>query len=129
MFVAEGRVRELVEIYFFLCIPRYLIARYLQIPTDCLKEEKDSIIEKLKERAVREPCCGQTAVVERRGVLVPKSEVIVHAIITNIIEYGGSLEASSLSNGLLKRRNEGLIDGGICWKRTKGRKRTSRHRR
>ncbi|XP_041996275.1 NAD-dependent protein deacetylase SRT1-like [Salvia splendens] len=100
-----------------------------EIPTDSLKEEKDSIIEKLKERAVREACCGQTAVVERRGILVPKSEVIVHAIITNIILYGDSLEASSLSNGLLKRRNEGLMDSGICWKRTKGRKRTSRHRR
>ncbi|KAL1534101.1 ditrans,polycis-polyprenyl diphosphate synthase [Salvia divinorum] len=100
-----------------------------EISTDCLKEDKDSIIEKLKERAVRESCCGQTVVVERRGTLVPKSEVTVHAIITNIIEYGGSLGASSLSNGLLKRRNEGLIDSGICWKRTKARKRTSRHKR
>lgn len=96
-----------------------------QVPIDCLKEDKDSIIENLKQLAVREePHCGQTAVVERRAILVPKSEVIVYAIVTNIIEYVASFEA----NDSLKRRNEGLLDSGISWKRTKARKRTSRSR-
>ncbi|KAH6778612.1 sirtuin 1 [Perilla frutescens var. frutescens] len=103
-----------------------------EIPTDCPEEDKDSITQKLKDRAVKEPCCGQTAVVERRAILVPKSEVVVYAIVTNIVEYGGSSgssEVSSLSDGSLKRRNECLLDCGMSWKQTKARKRTSRHRR
>ncbi|KAL2245220.1 UNVERIFIED_CONTAM: NAD-dependent protein deacetylase SRT1 [Sesamum indicum] len=90
-----------------------------------VKEERDSIIQKLKDRAIKDPCCGQTAVVERRAILVPKSEVIVHAIVTNIIEYGsssGDSEASSLGNVSLKRKHEVKLDSGISWKRTKARK-------
>ncbi|KAK6149414.1 hypothetical protein DH2020_016939 [Rehmannia glutinosa] len=103
-----------------------------EVSTDCLKEDKDSIIQDLKDRAIKEPCCRQTAVVERRAILVPKGEVIVHAIVTNIIEYGSSSlesKASSPSNGSVKRRNEGLLDAGISWKRRKARKHNSRHRR
>lgn len=104
-----------------------LIECSLQIPSGCVEEDKESIIEKLKEGAVKEACCGQTAVVERKAVLVPKSEAIVHAIVTNIIEYGVSLGEYEVPS--LKRRNEGLLDSGMSWKRTKARKRSSRHRR
>lgn len=104
-----------------------LIEFSLQTPSGCLEEDKESIIQKLKERAVKEACCGQTAVVERKAALVPKSEAIVHAIVTNIIEYGVSLGEYEASP--LKRRNEGLLDSGMSWKRTKARKRSSRHRR
>ncbi|XP_011095543.1 NAD-dependent protein deacetylase SRT1 isoform X1 [Sesamum indicum] len=103
-----------------------------EVSTDVVKEERDSIIQKLKDRAIKDPCCGQTAVVERRAILVPKSEVIVHAIVTNIIEYGsssGDSEASSLGNVSLKRKHEVKLDSGISWKRTKARKQNSRHRR
>ncbi|GFP99893.1 NAD-dependent protein deacetylase srt1 [Phtheirospermum japonicum] len=105
-----------------------------EISADCLKEDKDSVIQDLKERAMKEPCYGQTAVVERRAILVPKSEVIVHAIVTNVIEYDGSSSEckaySPPSNiGAVKRRNEGLLDVGISWMRTKARKRNFRHRR
>ncbi|KAG8365155.1 hypothetical protein BUALT_Bualt18G0074900 [Buddleja alternifolia] len=103
-----------------------------EIPTESLKEDKDSIIQNLKDRVIKDPSCGQTAIVERRAVLVPKSDIIVHAIATNITEYGsssGAFEASSLSNGTLKRRNESSFDSGISWTRTKARKKNSRHRR
>ncbi|KAL8462236.1 hypothetical protein ACS0TY_033330 [Phlomoides rotata] len=103
-----------------------------EIATDYLKEDKDSIIQKLKDRAIKEPSCGQTEVVERKAILVPKSEVIVYAIVTNIIEYENSVvpfEASSLSSCSLKRRNESLLGGGMSWKRTKVRNHITRHRK
>ncbi|KAL7088095.1 hypothetical protein ACP275_13G108200 [Erythranthe tilingii] len=104
------------------------------ISTESSKEEKDSIIQNLKDRAMKDPCCGQTALVERRAVLVPKSETIAYAIVTNIIEYESSsfeLEASSppSNTGSFKRRNEGMLDSGVSWKRTKARKHNSRRRR
>ncbi|CAA0832467.1 NAD-dependent protein deacetylase SRT1 [Striga hermonthica] len=102
-----------------------------EISTDCLIEDKDSIIQDLKERAMKEPYYGRTAVVEKWAVLVPKSEVSVHAIVTNVIEYEtpSEFKAPPPSNGPLKRQHEGLLDAGISWMRTKARKRVTRHRR
>ncbi|XP_051126070.1 NAD-dependent protein deacetylase SRT1 [Andrographis paniculata] len=104
-----------------------------EIPTDCSKEDKNSIISRLKDQAIHDASCGQTAVVERLSLLVPKSEISVHAIVTNIIEYSilpGEQEVSSLTNtSTHKRRNESPFDSGISWKRTKARKPRSRHKR
>lgn len=102
-----------------------------EIPTERLNEDMDSIIHNLKRKAIEDQCCGQTTVVERQVVLVPKSNIIVHAIVTNITGYGSSseaTEASSITDGLLKRRDEFKFDCGISWKRTKARKHHHRHR-
>ncbi|PPD91760.1 hypothetical protein GOBAR_DD11299 [Gossypium barbadense] len=62
--------------------------------------------------------CGQNAVVERKIVLVPKSETIVHAIITNVKTFD-----YQLSNGDMKPIKEGLNGLKTTRKqRSKGRK-------
>ncbi|KAL6570860.1 ditrans,polycis-polyprenyl diphosphate synthase [Orobanche gracilis] len=100
-----------------------------EISTDRLKDDKDSIIQELKDRAIKETCYGQTAAVEKRTILVPKSEVIVQAVVTNVIQYGSSRASPTSNSSLIKRQNEGLLDAGISWKRTKARKHNSRHGR
>ncbi|TYI56434.1 hypothetical protein E1A91_D11G210000v1 [Gossypium mustelinum] len=47
--------------------------------------------------------CGQNAVVERKTVLVPKSETIVHAIVRNVKTFD-----YQLSNGDMKPIKKGL---------------------
>lgn len=102
----------------------------MQISTDTFEEDnKDSIIQNLKDQAMNEPCCGQTAMVDRKAILVPKSEQIAYALVTNVIEYQSSSEAPSLSNDSLKRLNEGMLESGMSWKRTKARRHNSRRRR
>ncbi|KAA8523543.1 hypothetical protein F0562_009966 [Nyssa sinensis] len=81
------------------------------VSTDCFKHDKDAMIQKLRDRAIQNPCCGQNAVIERKATVAPKSEITVYAIVTTIVGYEKSyktFEASPLSNGTLKRRNEGL---------------------
>ncbi|CAK9148870.1 unnamed protein product [Ilex paraguariensis] len=101
-----------------------------QASADFLKHDKDSIFQKLKDEAIQDPCCGQNAVVERKATLVPKSEVIVHAIVTNIVGYERPPKATTLSNGTLKRKNEDVSDIETSQKRSKGQrsKRRRKHR-
>uniref|UniRef100_A0A5B7A865 NAD-dependent protein deacetylase SRT1 n=2 Tax=Davidia involucrata TaxID=16924 RepID=A0A5B7A865_DAVIN len=110
------------------------------VSTDCIKHDKDAIIQKLRDRAIQDPCCGQNAVIERKATVSPKSEVTVYAIVTTIVGYGKTskaFEVAPLSNGTLKRRNEG-INGietprkrrrGPPRKRRKGLKHKLDHRR
>lgn len=103
-----------------------------EIPIKFLLDEKDSIIQTLKNQAMNDPSsCGQTAVVERMSMLVPKSDATVHAIVTNVIQYSSSSsgEEEALNNGVLKRRSECAFDSGITWKRTKARNHRSRPKR
>ncbi|KAK9268720.1 hypothetical protein L1049_000481 [Liquidambar formosana] len=102
-----------------------------KVSTNNFNRDEDAIIRRLKDEAVRDACCGQNAIVERKTVLAPKSEVTVYAIVTNIVRYhktSKAFEATSVCNGdAVKRRNEGV--NGIevlSWKRLKGRKRKSR---
>ncbi|MFQ6650900.1 hypothetical protein Gotur_022108 [Gossypium turneri] len=62
--------------------------------------------------------CGQNAVVERKSVLVPKSETIVHVIVTNVKTFD-----YQLSNSDMKPIKEGLNGLKTTRKqRSKGRK-------
>lgn len=83
----------------------------VQASTDCFNNDKDAIIQRLKDTAIQDACSGQNAVVERIAILAPKTEVIVYAIVTNIVGYSKSFkafEAAYVSNGdLVKRRKEG----------------------
>ncbi|KAK2967289.1 hypothetical protein RJ640_004855 [Escallonia rubra] len=100
-----------------------------KVSTDSFKRDTDSILQKLKEKAIQDPCCGQTAIVERDVIMAPKSELMVHAIVTNVLEYDTSCkasEASPLSNGALKRRNGVLNELKTSWKRRKVRNHKSR---
>ncbi|KAK3013168.1 hypothetical protein RJ639_007887 [Escallonia herrerae] len=91
-----------------------------KVSTDSFKHDTDSIFQKLKEKAIQDPCCGQTAIIDRNVIMAPKSELMVHAIVTNVLEYDTSCkasEASPLSNGALKRRNGVLNELKTSWKR------------
>lgn len=92
----------------------------VQISADAFKDDKNSILQNLRESAIVDPTCGQTAVIEKKVIMVPKSEVMVHAIVTNIVKFDRSF--GDLSNGSFKRKYE-CINGIIpSRKRSNGRK-------
>ncbi|PHT43988.1 hypothetical protein CQW23_18013 [Capsicum baccatum] len=90
-----------------------------KMSADEFKDDKDSILQNLRDSAITDPSCGQTAVVEK-VIMVPKSEVMVHAVVTNIVKFDRSY--GDLSNGSCKRKYEcfnGIIPSR---KRSNGRK-------
>lgn len=97
-----------------------------KVPTDCFDLEKESTFQKLRETAIKESCCGQNAVIERKDILSPASEVTIYATATNIVRYDKATKPSepdALSNGSVKRRTEKGIE--TSRKRPKGHKRKS----
>ncbi|KAB1215098.1 NAD-dependent protein deacetylase SRT1 [Morella rubra] len=97
-----------------------------KVSTDCFNLEKDAMLQKLRDMAIRDLCCGLSAVTERNTTLTPKSEVTVYAIVTNLVQHAKTAKAlaDSLSNGDVKRRS---VNGtGTSRKRSKGHKRKSR---
>ncbi|KAG6689983.1 hypothetical protein I3842_11G200900 [Carya illinoinensis] len=99
-----------------------------KVSTDCLNLEKDVILQKLRDTAMQDLCCGLNAVVERKATLTPKSEATVYAIVTNIFQHNKTSKASadSVCNGDVKRQKEGVNGTGTSGKRSKGRKRKPR---
>ncbi|KAG9159966.1 hypothetical protein Leryth_005710 [Lithospermum erythrorhizon] len=97
-----------------------------EVPIVTLKNEKDSIFEKLRRRAINNPFCGQTAVVERKPKLVSRNEVIVYALVTNIrwYESANDFEGGIMCNGNMKRVK--LVKGG--WGTSRKRSKGSVHR-
>ncbi|XP_012464245.1 NAD-dependent protein deacetylase SRT1 isoform X1 [Gossypium raimondii] len=86
------------------------------------KLDKNATLEKMRDAAIEDSKCGQNAVVERKTVLVPKSEATVHAIVTNVKTFD-----YQLSNGDMKPIKEGLNGLKTTRKqRSKGRKRKTR---
>lgn len=84
------------------------------------------MLQKLRDMAIRDLCCGLSAVTERNTTLTPKSEVTVCAIVTNLVQHAKTAKAlaDSLSNGDVKRRS---VNGtGTSRKRSRGHKRKSR---
>ncbi|CAL5342277.1 unnamed protein product [Camellia sinensis] len=67
-----------------------------QAQLDSLNHDKNVVIQKLKDAAIQDQCCGQVSVVERKICSYPKKETTVHAIATSLIGYGGSLPSSQL---------------------------------
>ncbi|CAB4278218.1 unnamed protein product [Prunus armeniaca] len=99
-----------------------------KVSRDCFELDKDAILQKLRHTAIQESCCGQNAVVERNALLTPKTDVIVYAIVTNVIRYKKTteaLEADSLSNGV-KRRRESANGTETSRKRSKVHRRKPR---
>ncbi|XP_016678673.1 probable microtubule-binding protein TANGLED isoform X1 [Gossypium hirsutum] len=88
-------------------------------PKTPLTEHRKQIYQFLKSLMEKDDSkCRQNAVVERKTVLVPKSETIVHAIVTNVKTFD-----YQLSNGDMKPIKEGLNGLKTTRKqRSKGRK-------
>lgn len=101
----------------------------MQVSTDCFNFDKDVVFQKLSAKAIEESKCGQTAVIERKTILTPKSDITVHAIVTNVIQYSETCKAFSdfLTNGDLKNNVSSINGTGSSRKRSKGsKKRKSR---
>ncbi|CAK7324497.1 unnamed protein product [Dovyalis caffra] len=93
----------------------------LKVSTDCFNLEKDSTIQNLKQKAIQDLCCGQNAQIERKVILEPKTEVAIHAIVTNIKAF----DFDSWRNGDVKHPR-GVNGIETSRKRSNGRKRKSR---
>ncbi|KAF7831269.1 NAD-dependent protein deacetylase SRT1 [Senna tora] len=78
-----------------------------KVSTDCFNFDKDVVFQKLRDKAVVEPKCGQNAVIERKAILTPRSDHTVYAIVTNVVQYS----KSCLSNGDLRKRLGSSING------------------
>lgn len=79
----------------------------LQASPDCFNFDKDVIFQKLRDKAVVASKCGQNAVVERKTILTPRSDVTTYAIVTNVVHYSKTSKPvlpDSLSNGDHKKR-------------------------
>lgn len=79
-----------------------------EVSADHFKLDKDAILQKLRDTATDESCCGQNAVVERNFITSPKTDVTVYAIVTNVVTYKKISEAvlaDSLSNGIKRRKD------------------------
>ncbi|MCE3051196.1 ditrans,polycis-polyprenyl diphosphate synthase [Datura stramonium] len=84
--VAVGIIEARTQFYLAMFVEH---ARYiLLISADVFKDDKDSILQNLRESAITDSSCGQIAVIEKKVIMVPKSEVMVHAIVTNIVKFG-----------------------------------------
>ncbi|KAA8526626.1 hypothetical protein F0562_008171 [Nyssa sinensis] len=66
-------------------------------PTESIKQDKNVVIQKLRETAIQDQCCGQFSIVEKKILSVPKKEITVYAIATNIVRYSGFDASSGLS--------------------------------
>ncbi|XP_019196857.1 PREDICTED: NAD-dependent protein deacetylase SRT1 [Ipomoea nil] len=103
------------------------VSAEIKIPVDFMvsvnniKEDNNVIFDKLREEAIADPSCGQTALIEREAIMVPKTEVLVHAIVTNIVKFETTAQGSS--NGLKRKHGCSSINGTIpSRKRSNGRK-------
>ncbi|KAJ4835093.1 ditrans,polycis-polyprenyl diphosphate synthase [Turnera subulata] len=99
----------------------------INIPFDFLDStdndiDKDAALNELREKATQDLCCGQNAVIERKAISSPRTEVTTCAIVTNIKTF----QSDSLSNGDVKRLRGTLNGSGTSRKRSNGRKRKSR---
>ena len=108
---------------------RQIIPISLQVSIDCFNPDKDAVLQRLRDTAIQDLCCGQNAVIERTAFLMPKSEVTVYAIVTNIVQYikSSNVLADSLSNGNVKRQRESVNGTGTSRKRSKVHRRKSRY--
>lgn len=104
-----------------------ILSSLMQVSTDYFEGDKNSIFQRLRDRAMEDPSCGQTALIKKKGILVPKSEIMVHAIVTNIIHFKQSsseaLKDHHPLNSMLKRRTgEDAKEMNISRKRSRSRR-------
>ncbi|KAJ4725289.1 NAD-dependent protein like [Melia azedarach] len=93
-----------------------------KVATKCFELDKEAVFQKLRETAIQDFRCGGNAVIERKAISSPKSDVTVYAIVTNIKAF----ESQSVSNGDLKCRKESVNGTETSQKRLNSRKRKSR---
>lgn len=65
-----------------------------QEEADNISHDKDTIVQKLRNAAIQNQCCGQVSLVERKIRLTPRTDIFVGAIATNIVWYCNFPEGS-----------------------------------
>lgn len=89
--------------------------------------DKEVVFQKLRTRALEDPSCGQKAIIERRVMSSPRREVLVYALVTNVIGFGKAskpLEAAFKTNGDLPKREIGFT----CWQIPRKRRKHLSHK-
>ena len=102
----------------------------VQVSADSLNLDKEVVFRRLRDEAVQDFFCGKNAVIERKSIPFPKSEVTVYATVTNVIRYTQDLKTlaiDSLSNGDMKRQLASVNGSAISRKRSRRPKRKSRY--
>ncbi|GKV19361.1 hypothetical protein SLEP1_g29637 [Rubroshorea leprosula] len=88
--------------------------------SECFKHDKDVIFQKLRDMAVQGSCSGQTEVIERKATLSPKTEITVHAIVTNVKAF--DYHSSNGDVKAVKLQKESMNGSGTSRKRSRKRK-------
>lgn len=113
---------------FILRRPLINIVPYIvQLSPNSINCDKEVVFQKLKTRALEDPSCGQKAIIERRVMSSPRREVLVYALITNVIGFGKAskpLEAAFKTNGDLPKREIGFT----CWQIPRKRRKHLNHK-
>lgn len=55
--------------------------------------KKEMVVQKLKDVAVEEQCCGQVLVIDRKSIPGEKRETSTYAVATSLVRYDGSEQA------------------------------------
>ncbi|CAI9088220.1 OLC1v1022497C1 [Oldenlandia corymbosa var. corymbosa] len=106
----------------------------IKIPVDFMVSPKsfegdqDLIFERLRDKAKKNPFCGQTALLQRKSITGPMESVVaVYAIVTNFVYFFRSAAEPAVernmplsSCSILKRNNEDERDSKTSVKRSKG---------
>lgn len=95
-----------------------------KVSTHCFNYDKDAILQKLRDTATGDPCCGRHEVIEKKPVPDPRSEATVYAIVTNVLQYNKTAPESNGS--VMKGRLGGLNGIETSWKRSRSGKRKPR---
>ncbi|GAV68817.1 SIR2 domain-containing protein [Cephalotus follicularis] len=93
----------------------------LQVSSESYNVDNDAALDKLRDTAVQHLSCGQNAVIRRKVIFDPRTEVSVYAIVTNVKAF----ESHSQSNGDIKPRKEMMNAMVTSRKRSNARKRKS----
>ncbi|XP_057431257.1 NAD-dependent protein deacetylase SRT1-like [Lotus japonicus] len=95
-----------------------------KVSNDCINFDKDVIFQKLRDKAIRKSKCRQNAVVERKTILTPRTDVTTYAIVTNVVQYNKTCKEAldSVSNGDVKKRKASVTGKRSSRKRSKGSK-------
>lgn len=94
-----------------------------QATTDCIiQDDKNVVIQNLRDTAIEGGCCGQLSIVERKILSAPKKESTTYAIATNIVGYNlegknGKREENLSGNSV--KRHEDLISTEVPLKKVR----------
>lgn len=89
----------------------------MQASTDDIIEDKDIVIQQLREMANENQYCGQSSVIDRKLISDSGKTISTYAVATNIIQYSGIPSKNSDLSGLTNKVNEGqekvILDSSI----------------